>query len=155
MWTNSIQYLKAAGVVSAAFLVLACSETNSETSPVKKEIKSSKGVLYQPSELAQTMRRMYVNMELVNEYLETNQAIPDSLMIGYESMLTDAPTNPEEIGPKFHGFANGWISELAAFNQDRTIENYNALMNACVHCHESFCPGPIKKIKRLKLVGSL
>ncbi len=140
-------------MVSAAFLVFSCSETKTES----KKMESApikKGVVYQPSELAQTMRNMYVNMELVNSYLDSNQVVPDSLLVGYESMLTDTPTNPEEIGPKFHGFAKGWLSELETFRNEQTVANYNSLMNACVHCHESFCPGPIKKIKRLKLVGN-
>ena len=61
---------------------------------------------------------------------------PDSLLIGYESMLTDVPTNPEEIGPQFQGFAKGWLNELETFRKDQTVANYNSLMNACVHCHE-------------------
>lgn len=155
MWTNFTTYLKAAGIVSAAFLVFGCAETKTETKKVESTpVKKKKGVVYQPSELAQTMRNMYVNMELVNAYLDSNQVVPDSLLMGYESMLTDAPTNPEEIGPKFHGFAIGWLNELETFRNEQTVANYNSLMNACVHCHQSFCPGPIKKIKRLKLVGN-
>ncbi len=153
MWTSYLPYLKVVGVVSAAFFVLACSETKTEKVPVQPEVNTSKGIVYQPSELAKTMRKMYVNMKLVNEYLDSNQMIPDSLLLGYESMLTDVPTKPKEIGATFYGFAEGWLLELETFSQDRTIGNYNSLMNACVHCHQSFCPGPIKKIKRLKLIG--
>ena len=75
MWTNISFYLKAAGILSAAFLVFSCTETKTETKEVPPApVQKKKGVVYQPSELAQTMRKMYVNMELVNSYLDSNQS---------------------------------------------------------------------------------
>lgn len=155
MWTNRLILLKAATFVLAAFFVFGCSEESVKTESLKKKESnpSSNGVLYQPSELATTMRTMYNNMKVVNGFLEKGKIVPDSLLNGYESMLTDTPTNPQEIGPKFHGFAEGWLLEMETFKNGQTKENYNSLMNACVHCHQSFCPGPIKKIKKLKLIG--
>ncbi|MFT4754788.1 MAG: hypothetical protein ACI85Q_002350 [Salibacteraceae bacterium] len=158
MWIKYISYLKVAILGVAAFFVFSCTDSSTEVKEVietTKTKKKSKGIVYKPSELAITMRRMYVNMKLVNELLEAGSDIPDSLITGYESMLTDIPTNPQEIGAKFGGFAEGWLLELEALKNEPTIENYNALMNACVHCHQSFCPGPIKKIKRLRLIGPL
>jgi hypothetical protein len=154
----SLKSFKAATLGLTAFFVFGCSDVEQKIVPVKEEIKvetKSNGVVYQPSELAATMRAMYSNMKLVNALLDSGRAVPDSLLTGYQSMLTDTPTNPDEIGPKFYGFAEGWLLELAVLKEEPTKENYNALMNACVHCHQSFCPGPIKKIKRLKLIGGL
>lgn len=158
MWTNCINGPKVVALVVATFFVWGCSENPTNVEPVKEVVaKESKteGVLYKPSELASTMRNMYLNMKVVNNLLDSGVFIPDSLLTGYESMLTDTPTNPEEIGAKFAGFAEGWLSELETFKTEPNIDNYNSLMNACVHCHQSFCPGPIKKIKKLKLIGSL
>ena len=119
-------------VVSKAGVGVIDNKIGAKEIETKTEIKTSKplpakkknGVMYQPSELAQTMRKMYVNMQLVNAYLDSNHVAPDSVLAGYESMLRDTPTNPEEIGPMFHGFANGWLSELETFKKDQTLENY-------------------------------
>ncbi len=114
--------------------------------------KAIKGVLYEPSELAQVMRAMYANMTIVGEMVNQKEAIPDSLLFGYERMLSAEATNPEDLNEQFYGFANIWLNKLDGFRQSQDIEHYNEVMNACVHCHQSFCPGPIKKINRLKLV---
>lgn len=31
------------------------------------------------------------------------------------------------------------------------IINFNGVINSCVNCHKSFCPGPIKRIEKLKI----
>lgn len=156
MWTNHFNILKAATFGLAAFFVLGCTDIASEEKvvPIKEEVKS-KGVVYQPSELATTMRLMYENLKKVGKHLENGEDIPNELLEGYESIRTDEPTNPEEIGPKFQGFAEIWLTSFEAFKNEPTQSNYNTVMNSCVSCHQSYCPGPIKKIKRLKLVGSL
>lgn len=114
--------------------------------------KASKGVLYEPSELAQVMREMYANMTVVGEMVDQKELVPDSLLKGYERMLNAKATNPEDLNEQFYGFANVWLNKLDGFKQSQDIAHYNEVMNACVHCHQSFCPGPIKKINRLKLV---
>lgn len=121
---------------------------------VKKEVKakSTKGVVYKPSELALLMRQMYENMKVAGQLLDSNQTIPDSLLTGYETIVSAEATNPDEIDAKFYGFANGWVDEVNVLRENQTIENYNNVMNSCVHCHSSYCQGPIPKIKRLKLV---
>ncbi len=154
MWTNKIVVI--AGLIFTVTFFSACSESESveqsEVIEVKAEPKKRNGVVYVPSELALIMRGMYDNMELVNAHLKAGEEVPDSLLQGYDGMLTAEATNPEEIDSHYFGFANGWLSELKVMRKNPTLENHNNVMNACVNCHQSFCPGPIPKIKRLKLV---
>ena len=144
-------------LVSTAIFMFSCEENQPERkTEVRKEMapskrSASKGKVYQPSELALLMRKMYENLKVVGEQIHSEQPVSDSLLLGYEAMFTAEPTNPDEIDEKFYGFARGWIMELHAFDSNRTQENYNNLMSACVHCHESYCPGPIPKIKRLRI----
>ena len=137
--------------------ILGCtSESNRTKERVKSDqsvIKSkTSGVVYKPSELAEIMRGMYNNMSTVGKLVNSEQEIPDSLLLGYEAMLNAKATNPEEINEQFYGFANIWLAELKGFRETKDIKSYNSVMNACVNCHQSFCPGPISKIKKLKLV---
>jgi len=149
--------MMAVAIFVTAIFVSSCSESaqperktelNKQTTTPKKQ----NGVLYVPSELALLMRNMYDNMKLVGEHLEKGETIPDSLLTGYETITTATATNPDEIGPKFHGFAKGWLTEVETMKNEPTLTNYNNIMNACVHCHNAYCPGPIPKIKRLKLI---
>ena len=127
-------------------------EKATEKVEIKTQPKKTNGVLYKPSPLANEMRRMYENMKLVNAQLKEGVSIDNSLVSGYDKILTAEATNPADLTPEFYGFANAWIHEVSILKEDPNLENYNSVMNACVHCHESFCPGPIPKIKKLKLV---
>ena len=140
-----------------AIFVSSCgdvSQPDRKTEVSKKTAAPMKqnGVVYVPSELALIMREMYNNMETAGTQLDSNGTIADSLLTGYEGMLTAEATSPDEIDDQFYGFANGWLKEVEVLRDNQTLENYNAVMNACVHCHESYCPGPIPKIKRLKIM---
>ena len=142
-----------------AIFVSSCSDSSqperktevNKTSPAKKQ----NGVLYVPSELALHMRHMYDNMKLVGEHVGNGTQIPDSLLTGYETISTAVATNPDEIGPKFQGFAKGWLLEVETMRNEPNKENYNNIMNACVNCHNAYCPGPIPKIKRLKIAPGI
>ena len=154
MWTNKIGVI--VGLIFMITFFSACSENEVVAEPeavvVKAEPIKQNGVMYVPSELALIMRNMYDNMELVNAHLKAGEVVPDSLLQGYEDMLTAEATNPDEIDDHYFGFATGWLSELKVMRETPTLENYNNVMNACVNCHQSFCPGPIPKIKKLKLI---
>ncbi len=138
-----------------AFFMTSCSDSRpdrvTEISEEAVTKNATKGVLYKPSELALSMRRMYDNMKIVGDSIYSKKTFADSLVLGYEVILTAEATNPDEITDLYYGFARGWLLELDAFKADRTIENYHALMNACVNCHKSYCPGPIPKIQKLKI----
>lgn len=138
-----------------------CSDTIAPQPERKTEVNKTNGtpnkqngVLYVPSELALLMRKMYDNMELAGKQINSGIEISDTLLVGYETILTAEATNPGEIDAKYYGFANGWLSEVEVLKNEKSLVHYNAIMNACVNCHQSYCPGPIPKIKRLKIMPS-
>lgn len=148
--------MMAVAIFVMAIFASSCSDTQqverkTEVNKETKALKKSDGILYVPSELALLMRGMYDNMKLAGEYLEKGEVVPDSLLTGYETITTATATNPDEIGPKFQGFAKGWLMEVETMKSNQTQDNYNAIMNACVNCHKSYCPGPIPKIKKLRI----
>tara|TARA_R110002050_G_scaffold204327_3_gene339792 strand:- start:35353 stop:35820 length:468 start_codon:yes stop_codon:yes gene_type:complete len=154
MWTKFTQVaILALGI---AIFFGSCSETADRpaskrgTSTVATPLKKTSGVVYKASPLAKEMRRMYANLEVAHAYLNSNETIPDSLLYGYDGILTAEATNPAEINDTYFGFARGWLSEMEVLRKDPNLENYNAVMSACVNCHQEFCPGPIPKIKKLR-----
>lgn len=118
----------------------------------KAPIKTSSGKVHQPSELALLMREMYVNMTLAQEFLKEGESVPDSLLSGYQGIFTAEATNPRELTAEFEAFGKMWMNAVDTLQANQDLDSYNAVMDACVNCHQTNCPGPIKKIKRLKLV---
>ena len=144
-------------LLSMATFFASCEQKAEEPSvkiEVKAPSKKSNGVVYVPSPLANEMRRMYDNMKIVNELLKSGENVDTNLLSGYEAILTAEATTPSDLTPEYYGFAKGWLSEVDLLKEETTLEHYNNVMNSCVHCHESFCPGPIPKIKKLNLIPS-
>ena len=156
MLTRNGNVLIAVLLMGTAIFFSSCADQKAPESSVKAEVKAqpkkSNGVLYIPSPLAKEMRRMYDNMKLINAQLKQGTSVDESLLSGYDNILTAEATNPADLTPEFYGFAKGWLSEVSILKDEPNLANYNNVMNACVHCHESFCPGPIPKIKKLRLI---
>ncbi len=156
MW-NSLFYS-----ILLSLLLVACNEPAGKVGKGQAATKvqeekcgssKSRGVVYKGSELALAMRSMHDHLEEAGKLLKKGEQVPDSLLPDFDHILTDKPTNPDEIGPKFYTFAQGWLGVYEDFRNDRNTESYNKVMNTCINCHEQFCPGPIPKIKKLKLVA--
>jgi hypothetical protein len=78
--------------------------------------------------------------------------VTDTVAI-YEALVTSTPTKPEVKGPVYEGFAANYQEKLNAFLAARELDlasgAYNNLVEACVACHKSYCPGPIPTIEKL------
>ncbi len=106
--------------------------------------------MYQMSELAVLMERMYV------ENLDLKQRIIDKKPLGnypvvfdkiYNSKFTDQSDNDAF----FQEQAKLYIAsnKLIYKNDDNSKQLYNNSINACITCHKKKCGGPIAKIKKL------
>lgn len=146
MWINKFFF-------PVVLIIVSCQNTGESNSQVEvsapKEIKVQK--VYQPSELALEMRAIYANLKIVGHELKSGEAVSDSLLLGYENILTAKGTDSTDTDESFHAFANQWLNAVNEFKSHPSQENYNMVMDGCVSCHEQRCPGPIPKIKRLKL----
>ncbi len=79
-------------------------------------------------------------------------SIPDRIA---DSMFVAKPTEGKiKDQTKFDGLAENFqFSAMMARSAQPGDEalNFNALVNSCIKCHQAFCPGPIKRIQKLKL----
>ena len=104
------------------------------------------------SELAQLMRDLVENTEKVKQQISNNE-VPE-FFIEFEKLHTAVPTDSEvRDDGQFTLFANNYIStvkKLINTNGDKK-ELYNTMIQSCVNCHQQICPGPVKRIKKLRI----
>lgn len=105
------------------------------------------------SELAALMRRLADIAEENRRLLEENKtpaAWPDDI----NKLLTAQATDSDIKGSHYDAFAGDFIAAARSFNQSlgnskESKSRHNAVVGACVSCHEQACAGPLVRIKKL------
>jgi hypothetical protein len=105
------------------------------------------------TELAWIMREMAAKTEEIKEQVKKGDKPSDlsslfSKIHGAESMRPEAKTEA------FKGMANSFVSSFQNLQQssdDEMIKSYNLMIQNCVICHTTYCPGPLVKIKKLAI----
>tara|TARA_B100001057_G_scaffold225072_1_gene225336 strand:+ start:1644 stop:1982 length:339 start_codon:yes stop_codon:yes gene_type:complete len=112
--------------------------------------------------MATTMRQMVFDMEIIKLKLKAETIDVKDLnhiISAHSSMATDEPTDVEEIQPSFEIYSQTYIDQLEELKQIIEINGeisdqillFNSALATCISCHIEHCPGPISKIKKLKL----
>lgn len=108
---------------------------------------------YKPSQLAKLMERMHLDMKNYREKIMDQKNIPD-LNKKWKKIYSAQPTDENVKGEKFDAYADSFFvkyDELLIAEESQRKTAFNNLVTNCVSCHESFCPGPIKLIKKLHI----
>jgi hypothetical protein len=104
------------------------------------------------SELAILMRDVVENTEKVKNQIVNGEEI--DFFIEFEKMHSATPTDLDvRADGQFTLFAEKYIetaTELINSERNKTAL-YNNMIQACVSCHEQICPGPVKRIKKLRI----
>lgn len=151
-------------LVSIVF-VFACSQSEKTEKTDDKEKKdtvdkSNTGKkprvleMVKTSELATLMRLMEEEMKSAKISIEGGFSFHDSLTFAYDNIHTALPTEDNMKSEKFDGFANAYLKQLEIFRNSKGKEqgeNYNLLVTSCLNCHAVHCPGPVAKIKELRI----
>jgi len=148
----------------AGIFVFACSqnstekiEEKTETSKTENKKGPRKLETVKTSELAQLMRLMDKEMQSAKISIEGGFSFHDSLTFAYGDIHSASATEIDMKKPGFEDFATAYLAQLENFknsNPSNQKENYNLLVNSCLNCHASHCPGPVGKIKELKIKDS-
>ena len=112
--------------------------------------------------MATTMRQMVFDMETIKLKLKAGTIDVKDLnhiISAHSSMATDKPTDIEEIQPSFEIYSQTYIDQLEELKQIIEINGeisdqillFNSALTTCISCHTEHCPGPISRIKKLKL----
>lgn len=132
------------------FLLASCSE-KPQDEPAQPEIVNPNG----DSELALAMRKTFDQTAEVKKSLENGELkLPEGYIENLRYFHSATPTDPDVKVDEFFGFVKA--IEIAADNLEKAspetqYQRYSQLVNACVQCHQQFCPGPIRRIKKLRL----
>ena len=107
------------------------------------------------SELALLMRNMFDDGILVKaDMLEGKKA---TVECDYARIHTAHPTQPEKVStPEFKVFSDAYVAAVDEFNQAPAGEQrgpYTHMVNTCIQCHQEFCTGPIRRIRKMELAA--
>ena len=106
------------------------------------------------SELALLMRKMFEEGEDIKKLITNNEGnITEEYIAELERIHTATPTDTDVKTPEFKAYTKLMIDEanLLFSNDSNRVQGFNNLVNRCINCHQSFCPGPIKRIKKLTI----
>ena len=105
------------------------------------------------SELALLMRSMYddgMEMKLALKAGDAPQSHIDiSKLYSSEPTVTGKASTPEYLA--FALAYEAAFKSLGEAQEDQKAEAYKTLVNSCIACHKSVCPGPIVRIEKMKL----
>ena len=146
-----------------SFLILgwqSCNQTDSQkketaTTPViTKEAKACTPIKdpNNPKPMALMMRMMAANADSMRSQLLRGESL-DSTNYPFIKFYLVEPTDPNVLEPQF--FENARLFQQAYKNlfakpKDQ-IKRYNLLINSCIKCHESYCSGPLKRIRKFPI----
>jgi|SRR5690606_11919191 len=108
------------------------------------------------SELAVVMREMHGDAKVVRGSIIDAKPLPP-LPEGQARMLSAWPTDPDVRGPEFDALARDYLGVLEDLHAEGADPHasFDQLVDACVGCHQSFCPGPISAIEKLRITDTL
>ena len=121
------------------------SEDDLETAPVMREV----------SQLVTLMFEMEADMKLIRSELIGDSTAWSVNSKTYESLFTSKTSKDVKIDSVFivngKSFLNEWDALSHARTKDSARTHFNNAVNACVSCHQSYCPGPVARIKKLRI----
>jgi len=105
------------------------------------------------SELALLMRKMFDEGMIVKEKIVKGEEI-GAYPADYEKIKSATPTEADMKQDNFNAFADDMIAALKKLHQNpakERKENFNRFVSTCMNCHDMMCPGPKRKIVKLKI----
>lgn len=130
--------LRLLGIVSIAFLVSYCgTRTTTEPDPAPLTLVAMMQDIQQDA----TQLREQI---LRGDTLFTELNVPHTFTAGI-------PSSPDKNDRNFSELSDAFTQAYEGIATSKTskVEAYNVMIRSCLDCHTTFCPGPIRQIKRL------
>ncbi|HNB80852.1 MAG TPA: hypothetical protein PLP14_02070 [Chitinophagaceae bacterium] len=119
-------------------------ENNENCTPVKDP--------NHPKPMALMMRQMADHCDSIRAHIRQGETV-DSMRFPLMPFWTAEPTDSSVLEPLFYNNAKiiegAWRTLMSSKEHQR--EHYTAVINACIHCHSSYCAGPLKRIRKLTM----
>lgn len=107
----------------------------------------------QDKPMALMMRQMADNAQKMKNKLEAGEKI-DAAEFPFIRFHLVEPTDPNVLQPQFYENARMFQEAhkaLVGAPQNKQKEMYTAYINQCINCHQTYCSGPLKRIRKLVL----
>ena len=105
------------------------------------------------SELAILMRRMADEAEMIKAKIEQGER--PEILVDYQEIMTASATEPEKKAThEYEVFAESHIQSMQLLEDadtSRMLTLYDNMISNCINCHQELCPGPLPRIKKLKM----
>ena len=105
------------------------------------------------SQLTKLMRTMAADMKKARVEILAGKKIA-KFGNQYMQIHSAKPSSESKKGEHFSEYATAFLVQMQRFKnaQPENVKlEYNALAKTCVHCHESYCPGPITMLRKLQI----
>lgn len=126
-------------VTILAGLMYRCDESSRESKMIYEE---------QDSELALLMREIHIQAKTIRPLIVQNEDLPE-YDNSIDFIVEARPTKENVQGPKFEAMAKYYLQKTDSLYTHPDKGAYNDMVESCVVCHQTFCPGPVKTIKKL------
>ena len=144
--------LLVSSLILCIFTILSCINNTEECStPVVEPINPNGD-----SELALLMREMFDDGMRMKAQIENGKK-PEVLK-KFEAIHTAEATEPEKAASdQYKVFADSYLAMMEALqnsSEEEATMLYKGMVETCMNCHRSMCPGPIVRIKKMYLSES-
>lgn len=106
------------------------------------------------SELTLMMREMFDEVQHIRQQLADGDSV--EVVLNHSLILEANSTDPGvATSAEYQAFARYYLQTLENLNISNPSQlnsNYEIMVNSCIVCHKSVCPGPITRIETLKIV---
>ena len=106
------------------------------------------------SELSKLMRVMADDMKKMKPLVASSKPLK-KWGKDYASIKTAMPSADYKKGEHFEEYANAFLVQVSRMKaieiNAELLHQYNLLVQSCIRCHETYCPGPISMLRKLKL----
>jgi cytochrome c553 len=136
-----------------SIVIIACNDTEKAKESTQEECKNE--TIKDPNDpkpMALMMRTMANNCDSMRLEINAGKTV-DSVKYPLMPFWTAEPTDSANLVELFYNNASEFEIAYRTLmsNKEHQKENYTAVINSCVNCHNSFCSGPLRRIKKLPL----
>lgn len=105
-----------------------------------------------PKPMALLMRVQAANADSMHHQLVRGEKL-DSLLYPFIHFYLVEPTDPKVLEPQFYENARTFKKAYeAVFSHPKEQKKYyNIMINGCIKCHEKYCSGPLKRIRKFPI----
>ena len=102
------------------------------------------------SEMALLMRDMFERLQVIKDKIENNENLSEE-QLSFAIIHSQEATDSSFIKEGLVGMSESYSRIINQFNNYPSKENYKSIVNTCINCHISMCPGPLERIDNLIL----